>query len=153
MTASVNQYAVTSNCLYIWQCCLMIFLKLCDFAKMAFACECHDMEYREICYSFCKSMSHQSSCFRNMSHDKLNVTDWVNKYGDNRYCLYICFCMILASLVSIKVCDFAKTAWVCLITSWHGVQRNMLAVFIKACLINLLYQSQNMVHDCRNVNC
>ena len=55
----------------------MIFLILCDFAKMAFACERHGMEYREICYSLFKSMSHQSSCpcFRNMSHDRLNVTD------------------------------------------------------------------------------
>ena len=93
----------------------MIFVKLCAFAKMAFACEHHGMEYREICYSLFKSMSHQyfSPYFQNMSHDRLNVTDCVNKYGDNSNCLCICFCLILASLVCIKVCNFAKMALEC----------------------------------------
>ena len=93
----------------------MILVKLCDFAEMAFACERHGMEYREICYSLCKSMSHQSFCpyFRNMSHNRLNVTASVNHYADNSNCLFICFCLILAFLVRIKICDFAKTVLEC----------------------------------------
>ena len=48
--------------------------------------------------------------------------------------MYICFCLILAFLVRIKICDFAKTALEC---EHHDMGYKYVVVSIKPCLINL----------------
>ena len=142
MTASVNHYAGNSNCLYIWQCCPMILVKL-WFCKDGICLWTSVHKVHEVQRNVLQSLQKHvqsiffSPCFQNNSQNSLSMMVSDKYYeGNCLTALWLSHPCSLSNSMILQYCDLGtldllKILWfcedcTCLWTSWHGVLRNML---------------------------